>query len=710
MDFAWPTEPAPLALFALAAMLATWPRASRWLLAELSPRAFDLGCALASALLSCAYVALYLRGGPRIIDATTYHLEARALADGAFTWPVSEVPASSMGRFLVRDVFASGEHAAGIFPPGYPAVLALGFLVGAPMLVGPLLAALLSLALVDLARSAARALGLADVEGGARLAGLLGLVCAALRYHTADTMSHGLAALCFTAALAAAYRMREGELRLAPLVLGLASGWLVATRPPSALALVVVLGVAVWPLVREERAAMLKPAALAALASLPGLALLAWHQRAATGAWWQSSQSLYYALSDGPAGCFRYGFGEGIGCRLEHGDFVAHNLPDGYGLWPALKTSARRLDKHLFDALDAKWLGPLAYLAIVWAARRTPLRPLALALPALVLAYAPFYFDGNYPGGGARFYADGLAVELVLVALAFVSIAPALAARARTPARIRRLLTQGTLPAVLACVGFAFSGQVEHARLRDREGGRPMFLARDLEAAGVHAGLVYVDTDHGFGLGFDPRARASTSTLEVARFRGDAHDRLLWEARGQPPAFRHVFDVSRGIVELRPYAPEPATKLEAEALWPPLAQIGAYATPAWPDRACLSGRRALELRLTGEAQRDGQPRQLRLALPRAVGGLAVAPRVLVEASVLGLHVEVDRVRQASWSVAPGEGCRSLEAKALPRGQRIELVLEPGESVVGAASDTRVDALDALEVSNPGAPSPPGVRR
>ena len=700
MDFAWPTEPAPLALFAFAAVLASWPRASRWILAEISARAFDLGCASASALFSHAYVALYLRGGPRIIDATTYYLEARALADGAFAWPVSEVPASSMGRFLVRDVFASGEHAAGIFPPGYPAVLALGFLVGAPMLVGPLLAALLSLSLVDLARSAARALGLADVEGVARLAGLLGLVCAALRYHTADTMSHGLAALCFTAALAAAYRMREGDLRLAPLVLGLASGWLVATRPPSALALALVLGVAVWPLLRTKRTAMLVPFALAALASLPGLALLAWHQRAATGAWWQSSQSLYYALADGPEGCFRYGFGEGIGCRIEHGDFVAHNLPDGYGAWPAVKTSARRLDKHLFDALDAKWLGPLAYLSIAWALRRAPLRPLALALPALVLAYAPFYFDGNYPGGGARFYADGLAVELVLVALAFVSLAPALAARGRTPAPIRRLLALGTLPVALACAGFAFSGQVEHARLRDREGGRPMFLARDLEAAGVLGGLVFVDTDHGFGLGFDPRARASASTLEVARFRGDAHDRLLWEARGRPPAFRHVFDVALGTVELSPYAPEPATKLEAEALWPPIAQSGLYAAPAWPSRGCLSGRRALVLHPSGEAPSDAKPRSLRLALPSAVGGLAVAPRVLVEASVLELHVEVDRERRASWSVAPGEGCRLLEARSLPRAERVELVLVMGERSPGAGEAGLVDALDALELRAP----------
>ncbi len=41
-------------------------------------------------------------GGPRIIDATSYWLEARAMAAGHLAWPLDEPEASVLGRFLVR--------------------------------------------------------------------------------------------------------------------------------------------------------------------------------------------------------------------------------------------------------------------------------------------------------------------------------------------------------------------------------------------------------------------------------------------------------------------------------------------------------------------------------------------------------------------------------------------------------------------------------
>ena len=101
---------------------------------------------------------------------------------------------ATTGRFLVRDTFAGGGHIGGIFPPGYPAVLALGFVLGSPMTVGPILAALLTIATTWLADEAIPADARAR-EATIRVATLLALVSSALRYHTADTMSHGLSAL-----------------------------------------------------------------------------------------------------------------------------------------------------------------------------------------------------------------------------------------------------------------------------------------------------------------------------------------------------------------------------------------------------------------------------------------------------------------------------------------------------------------------------------
>ena len=96
------------------------------------------------------------------------------------------------------------------------------------------------------------------------------------------------------------------------------------------------------------------PKALAAtlVAMVPGILLLSLAQHAQTGSWFASSQEAYYAVSDGPPDCFRYGFGAGVGCLHEHADFVKAHLGGGYGLVAALGTTARRLKMHVGDVLN----------------------------------------------------------------------------------------------------------------------------------------------------------------------------------------------------------------------------------------------------------------------------------------------------------------------------------------------------------------------
>ncbi|XXX77980.1 hypothetical protein WMF30_04300 [Sorangium sp. So ce134] len=740
--------------------------------------------ALVAALISAAYVAVYLRGGPRIIDATSYWLEARAMAAGHLAWPLDEPEASVLGRFLVRSDAAGGAgEVAVIFPPGYPALLALGFLAGAPLAVGPLLAAALTIATYDLAArfapdASARPGSAARIPLAPLLAALFSALCAALRYHTADTMSHGLAALCFTVALASARRAldearaapaagapswwRDPAIRAAALA-GAAAGWLAATRPPSALALAAALLVVLLPERAPGSAAAgprdgdLAPrppprlgrlAAALAIGALPGLALLAAHQRAATGAF-ASSQGAYYAVSDGPPGCFRYGFGEGVGCLGEHGDFVRHNLAEGYGFLAAAGTTLRRLKLHLVDALNAE---PLALLVIVGAAiafRRPRSRALAVAPLLQIAAYAPFYFDGNYPGGGARFFADVLPVEHALAALACAALAeragspaarggperrpPALFAAALLPAAAA-LLPAALFAASLPLAGFAFRAGFDHAALRDREGGLPMFEPAAVARAGVARGLVFVDTDHGFNLGFDP----APGDVAVLRYRGDAIDRMAWEARGRPPAYRYRFAIPDGgglaSVSIAPLAfdaaPPREALIEGESLWPPRAQRGAFALPEHAGGTCASGGRLLAVHAAapGEAV-------VRVGLPAPwLRGARISPRVAtsdggageVRLIVDGAPIHVWRVEPAA-PVAPGAPltCAELPPHPIPEDAvGIELSLsragarqhgklhgdarerrrgEAGAAAPAAENAARIGAEAAAE----GAPGGPG---
>src|SRR5262249_37320578 len=157
------------------------------------------------------------------------------------------------------------------------------------------------------------------------------------------------------------------------------------------------------------------------------------------GAWTVSAQRLYYAMSDGPPGCFRYGFGAGVGCVGEHGDFVRAKLAEGYGAIAAAGTTLRRLRMHAVDLANVE---PLALLVpagaiVAWKAARG--RAFAIAILAQIAAYAPFYFDGNYPGGGGRFFCDVLPLEHALAAVAVVSFAARRSRwgreRPQTPAR-----------------------------------------------------------------------------------------------------------------------------------------------------------------------------------------------------------------------------------------------------------------------------------
>ena len=545
-------------------------------------------------------------------------------------------------------------------------------------------------------------------------------------------MSHGLAALCFTAALALTLRALDRPARPLPsaALAGLAAGWLAATRPVSALALAATL-VTLLALHPPRAAAPAAPAAprlriaaALALGALPGLALLALHQRAATGGW-ASSQGLYYATSDGPPGCFRYGFGAGIGCLGEHGDFVRHNLPGGYGFLAAAGTTLRRLKLHLVDPLNAEPLFLLvpAGAALAWRSRRA--RPLALAPLFQIAAYAPFYFDGNYPGGGARFYADVLPIEHALAALALAALA-ARAPDAATPpgAPAARCIA---LAAALPLAGFALRAGFDHALLRDREGGLPMFDPAVLTRAGVDRGLVFVDTDHGFNLGHAPGPGAP---VQVLRRRGDALDRMAWEAHGRPPAFRYRFEIPEGggvatpSIAPLPLDLEPAGPLliiEGESLWPPRVQRGAWALPEHAAGTCASADRWLAVHdipaLTDPA---AAPPAVLVDLPAPwLRGALLSPRVTLEGHVAGaVLLLVDGVEVHAWPIAPpppapsgapgAPHCAWLDPRPIPlTAGRIEIALtldrSLDERVAGDGDGTRgaparIFALDALSAA------------
>lgn len=569
-SFGTPPDASAWVSLALAVSLVActrWQGLSRLIERLSQPRAARITVVTMGALallLSSLYIGFFLRGGPRIIDATSYFLEGRLLSHGALSFDTPIPGASYRGRFLTGP--ESGDVLGVIFPPGYPLLLALGFLLDRPLWMGPLLA----FAMVCV--SYGLAWRLFERRDVALLAAALSAVCAALRYHTADTMSHGWAALLLALSLYLASFRQRGFTLLA----GVATGWLFATRPLSGvLALVVSAG---W-LCRDWR----RHWWLLALGALPGVVLLLAHQHAVTGSWFTSTQLHYYALADGPPGCFRYGFGPEVGCRHEHAEFVAERLADGFGLWEALRTTAHRVHWHMLDLANFEPLWILMVYAAVVGRKQAVVRTLALAAVGLPLLYLPFYFNGSYPGGGARFLMDTIALEHVLLAWG----------------ALRLRLAAWVLPAAL--FGYAVHAVHGHRALAARDGGRPMF--ESARTAELQHGLILVASDHGFNLGFDPSARDAHRSVMVARRRGDAHDLVLYEALGEPNTYQYRFDFwnPEAVPTVTPVRFEThprALRFEAESQWPPLSVAGGWVEPKFLAASCASRGRGLALNPT----------------------------------------------------------------------------------------------------------------
>jgi hypothetical protein len=532
----------------LCGIVLSWPAVGRRVLAFLpGPWCLPL-LALLSALLSTAYFQLHLGGQPRIIDASTYLLEARTFASGHFSFAVSEVSALFRGRFLLPH--PDQPTLAPIFPPGYPALLSLFVRLGDYRLLGPTLAVAITLATAWLGFLVTKR------RTVALLAATFSVLSAALRYHTADTMSHGWSILLATLALAASVQAQRAESRpnaVPSALLGFWLGGLAATRPLTAAA---VGAACLLPLVVTRRRALAWH--WLGLGLAPGLCLLALHNHALTGSALGSPQLAYYALADGPAGCFRLGLG--AGCRVEHADVVQAQGGRGLTVGWMIRNTLHRLHWHALDLANCELLLPLAwyYLARRWKKPSTrALSCLVLLLPA---AYAFFYFQGSYPGGGARFFSELLPALHVALSAGLLALGWA------------------RLGLALALLGYAGHAAHVHAAL---PGAPP------LQTEPTPEGLRAVSSDHAFNLLFVPGRIESGRAPTVVRA---THDARRWAPRGAPAA----------------------AQLEAEADWPVRDQAGAWTETVHLPDPCVSGGRAL--RIHPEAGVPGAPTFVELEL------------------------------------------------------------------------------------------------
>ncbi|MGA7121373.1 MAG: hypothetical protein WBY94_14810 [Polyangiaceae bacterium] len=631
-----------LAIAAALLVLAAVPGGTGWLAsmfegtnvaAVARRRRFLMSAFFVAAFLSLGYIAVYLRGGPRAPEAAVYWLQGRALSHGAFTWIAPDPTANFRAGNLL---FRAPDRLSGVFPPGYPLLLAMGFLVGAPMLVGPLVAASLVFATWLLACEIGANEGPAPPPGGppseavARLAAGFSIVSAALRYHTADAVPYGASAAAVALCLACALRARRtGALRLFGGA-GLSLGFLLASRPSSALAVGIVVAVVAMG-VRGKRSAA-RAIAWSSGAAIPGLLLLLAANRAATGHTLTSAEAAYPSAIDIGAGVARLATPV-ISCLRDH-------------------------------LLDIANLEPLALLALV------PLfvRPgRAVTLTTLVVAaetVVQLAIRGGPkpPDAGTQLVAS-LPLEHALMAFGVFCL-------------FRRTFASGAVGTIAAAVaGFALHASHVHQALAASDDGHPRFDPDVVREANVTHGLLFFSDDVGYELAHDPGVVASHG-IEAARLRGDDHDRWLFDSLGHPPSHRYVADAATASVPWwSPPSAGEAWRFEAESDWPPMSGTTGIAEVARVANPCASDGRVLRLTPTGPSVAAS----VTLALPfpneptDSAGTVSwiVTPRVLQAGEgavgLLRLVEELGQTPLAEWSwndSAKPASCADLPARTV----------------------------------------------
>ena len=352
-----------------------------------------IAIAVASALAARAIAHFALADVAHVMDEIAYLFQAKIFASGALKAPVLE-PRAAFNMWFVDDRTAR----FGIFPPGWPAFLALGVKLGVPRLVNPLL----HLGTVIVVGRAGEKLG--GPRAGIAAAVLYG-ACPQTVILAASLMSHTLVAACASVVLLAVATVLvapDSVGRRLVVASGVAIGICALTRPLCALAIGLPLVVLVALRVRRHFV-------LLDAAALPFVLLLGLYDRALTGSAFRPPQTAYFDEHLPPADIPFFTYGPG--CNA---------LGFGHACDHTVRAAKHTLVSALSDAGDnlTAWLilvGPIVLGAALWAVRNRRWRVLLAPAGLVVVLYGLYWQAGVCYG--ARFYHAAIPALIVAAAL-----------------------------------------------------------------------------------------------------------------------------------------------------------------------------------------------------------------------------------------------------------------------------------------------------
>ncbi len=330
---------------------------------------------------------------PHLEDEVAYLFQARTMALGRLTVPTPADPHS----FWVPFVLDYQGHRFGKYPPGWPAVLAVGVLAGAPWLVNPLLAALSVYLIYRLGKT------LYDERVGL-LAAALGTTSPLFLVLSGSFLSH-MASLTWLLLFSLWFLWTvRGRSAWFALGAGVALGMAFLTRSLTAVAYAVPF--VVYSLSQVIRRKPHWPRyLLIAAAGGAVAALLPVYQWAVTSDPWLNPYVLWWPYD-------RLGFGPDIG-----------SAPGGHSLhysWLNLKQDLSRAATDLLGWPALSWI-PLV-LGLALRLRRAKDWSLLAPFACLVVAYLFYWIGSPSRLWGPRYYFEGFGGLWLLSAVGLLKV------------------------------------------------------------------------------------------------------------------------------------------------------------------------------------------------------------------------------------------------------------------------------------------------
>lgn len=485
-----------------------------------APKPVDLAIALCCFIVYVLIARTVFSSRPLLIDELVQVLQARVYASGHLS-----VPASATPEFVsVLHIVDTGSQVYSQFPPGWPAMLALGSLAGAAWLVGPVCGAVAVFVFSKIAREV---LG-DELSAFAPVATILFGLAPFSAFQFSSHMSHGpvlMWLLIVTLALSRALTQnRDGG---APpfavrwvFVAGLAGGCAFAVRPLDAVAFGVVA--AAWfALSAWKRQVPVSAFIAGALGLVAPVGAVMWVNAHTTGSPFRFGYEVLWGASHG------LGFHS-----APWGD--AHTPQRGIEI---LSAYATRLNVYLFESPFPSLLPIVA--GLVFIRRLSAVERFLFAATAVhALLYFAYWHDGFFLG--PRFVVPWIPLLVLLAARSLTWLA-----RGSADRRLRWGLGGALLAALIVTFGISLPSRA--AQYRSGLSSMRVDYSAEAARAGVSNALVFVRESWGaqlvarlWALGVSRPATAalyshvdaclleeSVHALEVSAWRGSAAEARL---------------------------------------------------------------------------------------------------------------------------------------------------------------------------------------